>query len=66
MREKVSTLRVSRLKEQGDEDDFKDAAPAERIAVVWQLTLDAWSFKEQPVAQHRLQRDVVRIQRSWR
>jgi hypothetical protein len=36
---------------------------AERLAMMWQLTLDAWSFTGEPGAESRLPRSVVRIHR---
>ena len=46
-----------------EEDDLKDKTPAERIGMMWQLTLDAWSFKEKLDAEPRLQRHVVVLKR---
>ncbi len=48
------------------DDVWTDALdPAERLAMVWQLTLQAWAFKgleHEP----RLRREVVRVARSGR
>ena len=48
------------------DDAWTDALdPAERIAMVWQLTMQAWAFKgleHEP----RLRRDVVRVVRRGR
>jgi hypothetical protein len=63
MAERTRTLRVSRLQDQGSEDDLAKTTPAERIEMVWPLTLDAWSFKEPMSAESRLQRHIVRILR---
>jgi hypothetical protein len=38
--------------------------PDERVAMVWQLTLQAWLFKEGRWDEPRLRRDVVRIHRN--
>jgi hypothetical protein len=46
-----------------EEDDLKDKTPAELIGMMWQLTLDAWSFKGKLDAESRLQRDVVVLKR---
>jgi hypothetical protein len=46
-----------------EENDLKDKTPAERIGMMWQLTLDAWSFKEKLDAEPRLQRHVVVLKR---
>ena len=40
------------------------ATAAERILMVWPLTITAWAFKEPNVVQSRLQRHVVRTIRS--
>ena len=40
--------------------------PGERLAMVWQLTLQAWMFKEGLLDEPRLRRDVVRTLRSRR
>ena len=49
-----------------EEEVWTDALdPAERIAMVWQLTMQAWAFKgleHEP----RLRRDVVRVVRRGR
>jgi hypothetical protein len=59
-------LRVSKLEEQGQENDLLTSTPAERLAMMWQLALDAWAFKGDPVAEPRLPRHVVRVVRGWR
>ena len=48
------------------EDDLKGKSPGERMGMVWQLTLDAWAFKEKLDAESRLQRDVVVLKRRGR
>ena len=45
------------------ENDLKGKTPAELMGMVWQLTLDAWSFKERLDAESRLQRHVVVLKR---
>ncbi len=57
-------VRVSHLKLQGTEKDFADTTPAERIGMVWPLTLDAWAFRGMTDAQSRLPRHLVRVQRG--
>ena len=50
------------LKKLSDKDDgFVDASPQERISMVWELTKEAWYFKERKNVKQRLQRDVVRL-----
>lgn len=44
-------------------EDVAARTPSERLLMVWQLTVDAWAFKGEDIAQRRLSRDVVRIVR---
>jgi hypothetical protein len=62
MTEKERLVRVSRLCDQGQEDDLANTSAAERMEMVWQVTLDAWAFKGEPV-EPRLPRHVVRVVR---
>ena len=55
--------RLRKLADQGLEDDLAGTTPAERIAMVWPMTLDAWAFLGDPGAESRLQRHVVRVVR---
>ena len=57
---------VSTLHDQGSDDLITDASPAELMGMVWQLTLDAWAFKDASVAKLEIQRHVVRIVRGGR
>jgi len=59
-------IRVSTLAEQGTERDLERTTPAERLDMMWQLTLDAWALKGDQVAEPRLQRHVVRVIRGGR
>ena len=52
-------MRISRLEEQGKIDDLQSTTPAQRLEMMWQLTMDAWAFKGEPIAE--FQRDVVRV-----
>ena len=54
----------STLDQQGRDAGVTAATAAERILVVWPLTITAWAFKEPNVVQPRLQRHVVRTIRS--
>jgi len=54
----------STLQSQGLDAFVAEATPTERIGMVWQLTLDAWMFKEPSVAKSRFQRHAVRVIRS--
>ncbi len=55
-------VRKTSLKE--DTDDLKNTTPAQRWAMMWQLALDAWAFKGEPIAEPRLQRNIVRVYRQ--
>ncbi len=57
-----SVVRKTTLQDQ-DDDGFVDATPAERMGMVWQMTLDAWSFMDPESAQSEFQRHVVRVER---
>ena len=54
-------VRKASLKE--ETDDLKNTTAAERWAMMWQLALDAWAFKGEPIAESRLQRNIVRVYR---
>jgi Family of unknown function (DUF6088) len=45
---------------------FPRSSAARRVAMMWQLAVDAWSFKGETVGESRLQRDVVRVLRGGR
>ena len=59
-----SIVKVTTLAEQGRDGGVPNATPAERLLMVWPLTLTAWAFKEPNVVQPRLQRHAVRVIRS--
>jgi hypothetical protein len=63
---KTSEIRVSNLLDQDKSDiqELSKTTPAERLQMMWQLTLDAWAFKGEPVAELRLPRHIVRVLRS--
>lgn len=54
-------VRKTSLKE--ETNDLKNMTAADRWAMMWQLTLDAWAFKGEPVAESRLQRHIIRVYR---
>lgn len=60
------TVRMGKLSDQSTEDDLKGTTAAQRIAMMWQLALDAWAFMGEPVVESRLPRDVVRVVRRGR
>lgn len=57
------TVRVAKLSDQGRERDLHDTTAAQRIGMIWQLTLDAWAFVEGFDAEAPMQRDVIRVVR---
>lgn len=59
------TIRVTKLADQGQEDDLRGTTVEQRWAMLWQLSLDAWAFRGEPVEQE-FQRDVIRVVRRKR
>ncbi len=59
-------VRKSTLAEQGTEKDYLLYTPAERFALVWPLTINAWAMKGEDVSEQRLQRDVDCVKRRGR
>lgn len=58
-------VRVVGLHDVEGRTDFADASPAERVGVMWQLAVDAWTFMgEADRVESAFQRDVVRIERG--
>ena len=50
------------LSQEGQPDPYlATLSPEERIAMVWELTEQAWTFKEGKWDAPRLRRDVVRV-----
>jgi hypothetical protein len=64
MAESTRTVRIKRLHERGKETDLESTTSAERLSMMWQLTLDAWSFKGEALAGSRLPRHVVRLRKK--
>ena len=56
-----SVTKLTTLDQQGLDAGVPNATPAERLLMVWPLTLTAWAFKEPNVVQPRLQRHVARV-----
>lgn len=56
-------VRKTTLAQQGEDPDLRNTTPAERLGMMWQLTLDAWAFTGEPVAESRLPRHIVRVLR---
>jgi hypothetical protein len=59
-------VRKISLDEEGRDPEIAKMTPAARIEMVWQLTLQAWAFKEGRWDEPRLQRHVVRVVRGAR
>lgn len=57
------TVKKSSLRDADDGESLKGKTPQELIGMMWQLALDAWSFKENISAEPRLQRHVVVLKR---
>lgn len=51
------------LRDQDDRGIIPDATPGQRMGMVWQLTLDAWTFMDPVGAKSEFQRHVVRVER---
>jgi hypothetical protein len=58
-------VRVLKLHEQDKHNDLRSTTPAQRLEMMWQLTLDAWAFKGEPV-ESEFRRNVVRVIRPAR
>lgn len=56
-------IRKTSLHDSDGNSDLKDKSPQELLGMMWQLALDAWSFKENLNAEPRLQRHVVVLKR---
>jgi hypothetical protein len=58
-----SHYRIRKL-HRGDREhdaDLRELSPGDRMQMVWQLTLQAWAFKEDLRDEPRLRRDVGRV-----
>lgn len=64
--DKTRAIRVLKLHEQGKETGLEGTTAAARLEMVWPLTLQAWAFKDETVAEQRFQRHVVRVRRGGR
>ena len=63
MMRQARTVRIRSLTDHTTDRDLPTTTPAERLAMMWQLALDAWAFTGAADAQPRLQRHVVRLVR---
>lgn len=59
-------VRKTSLADQDADDITHTTTPAERVAMVWQLTCQAWMFKNGEFVEPRLPRHVVRVVRNGR
>jgi hypothetical protein len=61
-----SSLPIRRLslKDDGHPSPDIPRSPEDRVAMMWQLALQAWMFKEGLIDEPRLRRDVVRTIRG--
>jgi hypothetical protein len=50
----------------GERDDEMSLTPGQRVEIVWQLTRNAWTFKDGRWNEPRLRRDVGRVIRRGR
>lgn len=56
-------IRISTLKKQGVEGDLVNTTPEERLSMMWQLTITAWLFKGERIAESGLSRHITNLQR---
>ena len=61
--ERSPSIHIRKTAKQGKQMDLDSTTVAERLDMMWQLTIDAWAFKGEAIAQSRLPRHVVRIVR---
>jgi hypothetical protein len=52
--------------ERAELEYWKSLSPAQRLEMMWQLTLDAWAFAGGTIAESRLPRHIVHIYRRER
>lgn len=60
------TLRISRLKDQGQEDDLAGTTAEERLKMMWPLALTAWAFMGEDASEPGLPRRIARLIRRKR
>ncbi len=59
-------VRKALLANHSSTNDVASLTRGERMAMVWEITKDAWAFMGKPVDESRLQRHVVRVYRRAR
>lgn len=52
------------LTDESSDDWLRNCTAAERICMVWPLTMNAWAFSGEIDSESRLQRHVVRTKRT--
>ncbi len=57
------SIRKHSLHNADGDSDLKDKSREQLLGMMWQLALDAWSFKENLHAEPRLQRNVIVLKR---
>ena len=57
-------IRVYRLGEEPDEDLSATTTAAERVEMVWQLTLDAWASSGRPIPDYPREKTPIRVVRA--
>jgi hypothetical protein len=63
IRMEKTLVRKTTLRESNDSSDLQGKSPHQLIGMMWQLTLNAWSFKEKIDVEPRLQRHIVVLKR---
>lgn len=56
-------IKKAKLHKSQQRDDLRDKSPDELIGMMWQLALNAWSFKEPVDVEPGFQRHVVVLKR---
>lgn len=60
------TIQIRSLHDQDEETGLENTTQAERLLMVWQLTVNAWAFRGEDLAESPLQRHTVRLFRGGR
>jgi hypothetical protein len=58
--------RLSKLSDQGGDDDLRHTTIEQRWNMMWPLAVSAWAMKGENVAEQEFQRDVERLERLRR
>lgn len=58
--------RKLRLQDEGTDAEYASLTPAQRVEMVWPLTVQAWTFLRGDFGEPRLRRDAVRTVRGRR